>query len=170
MRVPAAAGLVAADRARAVDRVLAQVTEGICPRCDAALSEFPARSRATGDRCVPVRDECGSHAERPCARQAHRGRTYRRLARDRVPGHPTYHAVPQRGQRCPHVRFGIRFVRVHHLAGGVASVEPRPHVANSRLPVGITNEGIRLAERRGMRRLVVAFADALRAVSAGVFR
>ncbi|MCR6489833.1 hypothetical protein M8542_44180 [Amycolatopsis sp. OK19-0408] len=44
-----------------MDRVLARMAEGICPRCDAALGDFPARSRATEDRCIRVCGECGSH-------------------------------------------------------------------------------------------------------------
>jgi hypothetical protein len=50
-----------ATRVRAVDRVLARAAEGICPRCDAGLGQFPAWSRATDDRCIPVCGECGSH-------------------------------------------------------------------------------------------------------------
>ncbi|WP_215545039.1 hypothetical protein [Amycolatopsis sp. CA-230715] len=55
------AGLTGVDRARAVNRILERIANGICPRCDAALSAVPARSRATSDRCVHVCGECGSH-------------------------------------------------------------------------------------------------------------
>lgn len=55
------AGVAGRGRVRAVDWILARISVGICPRCEAALGDFPARSRATQDRCIQVCGECGSH-------------------------------------------------------------------------------------------------------------
>ncbi|MCK2240055.1 MULTISPECIES: HAD domain-containing protein [unclassified Crossiella] len=56
------AGGVTGDKAtRATNAILAKLAKGMCPRCGAALGQFPGRSRMTPDRCIRVCGECSSH-------------------------------------------------------------------------------------------------------------
>ena len=54
----------------AADRIIESVESGRCPRCERPLPQpFPAGSRITRCRSIPICSECGSDEAEQCARR-----------------------------------------------------------------------------------------------------